>query len=155
MPLYCYFSLCNFSLSTLSILFTMTVTNLLPNLYELQRRYWGNSYTEMSSDNSLDDSAAATTNAHDAAAVVGAVSAVDVVSGVHFGEGIDGSPYANYPATDAAYASDSAPVADKSAPDVKFSDESAGYANKYVPETDKSFAHDSADDKSAADTQIQ
>ena len=58
------------------------------------------------------------------------------------------------PATDAAYAadtahvaSDTAPVADDSAPDVDFLDESAGYACHYVPDTDKSAAHDSADDK--------
>ena len=46
----------------------------------------------MSSDDSLDDSAAATTNAPDATAGVGAVSAVDVGDGVHFGEGVDFPP---------------------------------------------------------------
>ena len=85
----------------------MSDTNPLPNFYESRRRYWGNPYAEMSSDDSRDD-----------------------------------------PATVAAYAADTAPVADDSAPNVDFLDESAGYARHYVPDTDKSAAHDSADDKS-------
>ena len=115
----------------------MSDTNTLPNFYELQRRYWGNPYAEMSSDDSLDDSAAANNNAPNAAAGVGATSAIDVRGVVHFGEGIDASPYADY-----------APVANDLAPDIDFSDESSSYANNYVPETDKSAAHDSAANKS-------
>ena len=102
----------------------------------------------MSSDDSLDHSAAATTNAPNAAADFGAMSAVNVGGGIHFGEGIDASPYAKYSATDATYPSDSAPVANQSAPDVDFSDESASYTDNYVPKTDKFAAYDSADDKS-------
>ena len=70
----------------------MSDTNPLSNFYEWQKRYWGNPNAEMSSGDSLDDSTAATTNASNAAADVGAVSAVDVRGSVHFGKGVDSSP---------------------------------------------------------------
>ena len=47
----------------------MSDTNPLPNFYESRRRYWGNPYAEMSSDNSLDDPAADAAYAADTAPV--------------------------------------------------------------------------------------
>ena len=54
------------------------------------------------------------------------------------------------PATNAAYAADSTPVVDNSAPDVDFLDESGDYDDNYIQDTEKSPAHDAADEKSVS-----